>query len=206
MAADNVVAGRVLVHHLKEYLLDTRALFIDGIVKRIDQMIHALQDLFLVHHLRRSHIITCQFCTIIRQPFELDALRMRDEQQIHRLMHRLQLHLLAIVREHKTIILRNQQSAQFPLRSLDTQLLKQGHTNCVQQQVLSPRCMQLLYQALDLTSHFLWCLLLLNHQLSDLSPHYPAIFSTCSPSWVSLPPQAPFPVPAQESRLAPALA
>ena len=111
VTADDVIAGRVFIHHAKEHFLDTRAFLVDGIIQRVDQVFHTLNDLLLVHHLCRCHIITCKFLTIICQTFELDTLRMCQEQQIHSLMHRLQLHLLLIVFQDETIILRNNQAA-----------------------------------------------------------------------------------------------
>ena len=91
VAANDVVARGIFVHHVEENLLDTRAFLIDGIVERIHEMIHALDDLFLVHQFRSGHIITRQFRSIIRESLELDALRMRPEEQIDGLMHRLKL-------------------------------------------------------------------------------------------------------------------
>ena len=111
VTADDVIAGRVFIHHAKEHFLDTRAFLVDGIIQRVDQVFHTLNDLLLVHHLCRCHIITCKFLTIICQTFELDTLRMCQEQQIHSLMHRLQLHLLLIVFQDETIILRNNQTS-----------------------------------------------------------------------------------------------
>ena len=35
MSADNVIIGGVLVHHIEENALDTRALLVDGIVQWI---------------------------------------------------------------------------------------------------------------------------------------------------------------------------
>ena len=86
VTADDVIAGRVFIHHAKEHFLDTRAFLVDGIIQRVDQVFHTLNDLLLVHHLCRCHIITCKFLTIICQTFELDTLRMCQEQQIHSLM------------------------------------------------------------------------------------------------------------------------
>ena len=117
VTADDVIAGRVFIHHAKEHFLDTRAFLVDGIIQRVDQVFHTLNDLLLVHHLCRCHIITCKFLTIICQTFELDTLRMCQEQQIHSLMHRLQLHLLLIVFQDETIILRNNQTTQTTLGS-----------------------------------------------------------------------------------------
>ena len=77
MAADDVIARRVFIHQFKKHLLDARTLLVDGIVEGIHQMIHTLDDFLLIHQLRRRHIITCQFFTIICQMLELDTLGMR---------------------------------------------------------------------------------------------------------------------------------
>ena len=45
VAADDVIAGSVLVHHFEEHLLDARTLLVDGVVERIHEMVHALNDL-----------------------------------------------------------------------------------------------------------------------------------------------------------------
>ena len=58
VTADDVIAGRVFIHHAKEHFLDTRAFLVDGIIQRVNQMIHTLNDLLFVHHLCRCHIIT----------------------------------------------------------------------------------------------------------------------------------------------------
>ena len=42
VTADNIVAGSVLIHHIEENFLDARALFIDDIIQRINQVINPL--------------------------------------------------------------------------------------------------------------------------------------------------------------------
>ncbi len=41
MSADDVITGRVFVHHIEKHLFDARALFVDGIVERIHQTVDA---------------------------------------------------------------------------------------------------------------------------------------------------------------------
>ena len=156
MTTDDIITGRIFIHQFEKHLLDARTFLIDGIIERIHQMVHALDNLLLIHQLRRGHIITCQFLAIIRQPLELDALRMRQKQQIHSLMHRLQLHLLVIILQDKTIILRDDQPTQPPLGSLNAQLFEQRHTNGFQQQVLTPLCLQLPHESFHLLGHLFW--------------------------------------------------
>ena len=48
MTADDVVARPIFVHQFEKHLLDTRAFLIDGIVKRIYQVVHALLDFLLI--------------------------------------------------------------------------------------------------------------------------------------------------------------
>ena len=129
VTADEVITGTILIHQTEEYLLDARTLLIDGIIQRINQMIHTLYHLLLIQHLSRRHIITQQLCPVISQTLELDTLRMRQEQQIHSLMNGLQFHLFLIILQDETIILRNHQTTQTPLGSLNPQFFEQGHTN-----------------------------------------------------------------------------
>ena len=135
VTADKIITGAILVHQTKEHFLDAGTLLIDGVIQRINQMIHTLYHLLLIQHLSRRHVITQQLIPIICQTLELDTLRMRQEQQIHRLMNGLQLHLLLIILQDETIILRNHQSAQTSLSSLNPQFFEQGHTNDMQQKV-----------------------------------------------------------------------
>ena len=41
VAADEIVAGSIFIHHIKKYLFDARALLVDGVIERINQMIYA---------------------------------------------------------------------------------------------------------------------------------------------------------------------
>ena len=75
VTADEVVTGAILIHHTEEHLLDAGTLLIDGVIQRINQMIHTLYHLLLIQHLTRRHIITQQLIPIIRQMLELDTLR-----------------------------------------------------------------------------------------------------------------------------------
>ena len=105
-------------------------------------MIHALENLFLVHQFRCRHIITRQFLTIIRESLELDTLGMREEEQIDGLMHRLQFHFaLVIIFKNKSIVFGDDQTTQLPLGSLDAQLFEQGHTKGLQQKVAPTLCL-----------------------------------------------------------------
>ena len=135
VAADEIITGAILIHQTEEHFLDAGTFLIDGIIQRIDQMIHTLYHLLLIQHLSRRHIITQQLSPIICQTFELDTFRMRQEQQIHSLMNGLQLHLLLIILQDETIILRNHQTTQTTLGSFDPQFFEQGHTNDMQQKV-----------------------------------------------------------------------
>ena len=157
VAADDIITGRIFIHHIEEHLLNTRTFLIDGIVKRVHQMIHALNDLLLIHQFRRRHVVACQFLAIISQLFELDALRMCQKEQINGLMHRLEFHFFLVIHQHETIILRNHQSAQFTLGGLDTQFLQQGHTYGMQQQVFPTLCLQLAHESFQLQGALLRC-------------------------------------------------
>ena len=103
MAADDIIAGSVLVHHIEEHFLDARALLIDGIIKRINQVVHTLYDLIDVEPLGSRFIITYQFGAMIHQVLKLDAFWMSQKKQIYRLVYRLQFHLLIIIYEQKAI-------------------------------------------------------------------------------------------------------
>ena len=48
VTADEVITGTILIHQTEEYLLDARTLLIDGIIQRINQMIHTLYYLLLI--------------------------------------------------------------------------------------------------------------------------------------------------------------
>ena len=41
MAADDIIVGGILIHHIKEDLFDTWALLVDGVIERINQMIYS---------------------------------------------------------------------------------------------------------------------------------------------------------------------
>ena len=83
---------------------------------------------------------------------------MRQEQQIHRLVHRLQFHLfMIIVNQNKTVVLCNQQPTQLTLGRLNAQLLEQGHTEGSQQKVVPTLCLQLSHEPPHLLGHLLWC-------------------------------------------------
>ena len=157
VTADKIITGAILVHQTKEHFLDAGTLLIDGVIQRINQMIHTLYHLLLIQHLSRRHVITQQLIPIICQTLELDTLRMRQEQQIHRLMNGLQLHLLLIILQDETIILRNHQTTQTTLGSLDPQFFEQRHTNGMQQKVCPTLCLQLAHESFHLLCLFLWC-------------------------------------------------
>ena len=74
VAADEIVTGRVLIHQTEEHLLDAGTLLIDGVIQRINQMIHTIYHLLLIQHLSRRHIITQQLIPIISQTLELNTL------------------------------------------------------------------------------------------------------------------------------------
>ena len=74
VTADEIVTGAILIHHTEEHLLDAGTFLIDGVIQRINQMIHTLYHLLLIQHLTRRHIITQQLSPIICQTFELDSL------------------------------------------------------------------------------------------------------------------------------------
>ena len=74
VTADEVVTGAILVHQTKEHFLDAGTLLIDGIVQRINQMIHTLYHLLLIQHLTRRHIISQQLRPVIIQPLKLNPL------------------------------------------------------------------------------------------------------------------------------------
>ena len=97
VAADDVVVSGILVHHAEEHLLDARAFLVDGVVKGIHQVVDTLDDLLLVHHAGRLHVVFCQLLATFGQALELDALRMGEEQQIDGLMHGLQLYLTVAI-------------------------------------------------------------------------------------------------------------
>ena len=48
VTADEVITGAILVHHTEEQLLDAGTLLIDGVIQRINQMIHTLYYLLLI--------------------------------------------------------------------------------------------------------------------------------------------------------------
>ena len=96
VTTDDVVAGHVLIHHLQEDFLDARALFVDGIVQRIYQVVNAFDNFLFVHHLCCGHVVTGQLLPIVGQLLELDALWMCQEQQIDGFVHGLQFHLSVV--------------------------------------------------------------------------------------------------------------
>ena len=57
MTAYDVVASSILVHHVEQYLLYARALFVDGIVERVNQMVHTLYYLVPVQSLGCRSIV-----------------------------------------------------------------------------------------------------------------------------------------------------
>ena len=48
VAADEVITGTILVHHTEEHFFDAGTLLIDGVIQRINQMIHTLYHLLLI--------------------------------------------------------------------------------------------------------------------------------------------------------------
>ena len=44
MTADDVIAGSIFIHHAKKHFLDTGTFLIDGIIQRINQVIHTFDD------------------------------------------------------------------------------------------------------------------------------------------------------------------
>ena len=64
MTGDDVVAGRILVHHVKECSLYAGAFLVDGIVERVGEMIHTIVNLCRVHHSRRLAIPLAQLILV----------------------------------------------------------------------------------------------------------------------------------------------
>ena len=48
VTADEVITGAILVHHTEKHFLDAGTLLIDGVIQRINQMIHTLYHLLLI--------------------------------------------------------------------------------------------------------------------------------------------------------------
>ena len=93
MARDDIVAGGILVHDIKECPLYARAFLVDGIVQGIGQMLDALLYLRQVHHPRRLAIPLPQLILIVGKILELDSLWMVEKQEINRLVHWLKVNL-----------------------------------------------------------------------------------------------------------------
>lgn len=89
------------------------------------------------------------------QPLELDALRMGQEQQVDRLVDRLQLYLDMIVGKKEAVVSGDDQPRQTAPRRLDAKLLEQRHTDGPQQQVSASCRRQLVSQPFHLPGHFL---------------------------------------------------
>ena len=138
-------------------------------------MVHALDDFLLIHHLSRSHIVVCQLLAILAQLLKLYPLRVCQEQQIHRLMHRLKLHFLVIVYKQEPVILSDYQLRQLSLCSFYPQLLQQRHTDSLQQKILPSLCHQLLRQSLHLQRHFLCIFLPLYHFACKVTKLFPIL-------------------------------
>ena len=56
VSADDVVAGAVFVHEFREHLLDARAFLVDGVVERVGEVVHGVQNLVLVHDFGGGHV------------------------------------------------------------------------------------------------------------------------------------------------------
>ena len=74
VTADEIITGAIFIHHTEEHFFDAGTLLIDGVIQRINQMIHTLYHLLLIQHLSRRHIITQQLIPIISQTLELNTL------------------------------------------------------------------------------------------------------------------------------------
>ena len=156
VAADDVVTGGIFVHQREERVFDARTFLVDGVVERIHQMFDALLDFLFVHAQCRFQVVAEQFVSIVRQPLELDALGMRQKQQIDGFVDGLQGDFFVpVVHQDEAEIFRDEQSAQLAASRLDAQLFEHGDTEGVQNQVGSVLLLQCADEPPQLSSHFL---------------------------------------------------
>ena len=81
---------------------------------------------------------------------------MRQEQQINRLVHRLQFHLfMIIVNQDEAVVLCDEQTAQLALGRLNAQFFEQGHTDGPQQKVVPTLGLQLSHEPPHLLGYLL---------------------------------------------------
>ena len=59
VTTDNIVASRILVHHIQKRLFNARTFLVDGIIKRVYQMVNALNNLVPIQTFGRSRILLC---------------------------------------------------------------------------------------------------------------------------------------------------
>jgi len=50
VTADEIITGAIFIHHTEEHFFDAGTLLIDGVIQRINQMIHTLYHLLLIQH------------------------------------------------------------------------------------------------------------------------------------------------------------
>ena len=139
VAVDDVVTGTVFVHQFQDGPFDARALFADGVVARVGQAVNALRYLLAVHAARcHLHVVLHQFVAVVSEVLELNALGVGKKEQVDRLVDGLHHNLPpVVVLQDEAEVLRDEQPAQLPARSLNAQLLKQRHTQRLQDQVVS---------------------------------------------------------------------
>ena len=82
VAADDVVAGGILVHQREEGVLYARALLVDGVVERVDKVGDGINDFLLVQAAGGLHVEVGEFLAMVGKPLELYTLWMGKEEQI----------------------------------------------------------------------------------------------------------------------------
>ena len=141
MAADDIIAGRIFVHQREECPFDSGTLFVNGIVGRVCQPVDGLDNLGIVHPVGRLLIQIQQFRAVVGETLELNALLMAKKQHVDSLMDRIEVYFLPIVGEQETIVGGYLQMTQTSSCRLNAQLLKNGHSDGPQQQVVAACCL-----------------------------------------------------------------
>lgn len=167
VAAYHVIVKRIFVHQPREGRLYARAFLVDGVVGGIGQAVNGLVDACRVGGRRYAAVYLPQLLAVVGQVFELYPFLVVEEQNVQRLVHGSERHLLVIVRKDEAEVARYDETAQPCLGRFDEQLLQYGHGYSPQHQVVAARLLQARHDGVQFLCQLLGVLVIVSGHVHD---------------------------------------